>query len=212
MTRSTNLTVFLGNAAAPARMWQGPNAVTAPVLELSKQQSSLNAHPAGSGEHGSVHAAFAGRAGQPGQRSGGVTRMVSDTLFYSDTTRTGDFHGAVTAQQPNGTVHSDDAQVILAEAPPGQPSELDRLIATGHVLLQQPGRKGTGEKLVYTAADGNYLMTGSPSAPPRAADSEKGVTTGAALLFRSSDNSVEVLTNDAQGNSRRTVTDTRTPK
>ena len=209
MTRSTNVTIFFGDAQVPARMWQGPNAVTAPVLELSKPQSSLNAHAANGEDRGSVHAAFAGRSGQP---NGGVTRMVSDTLVYSDTTRTGDFHGAVTAGQPNGTVHADDAQIFLAEAPPGQPSQLDRMIATGHVVLQQPGRRGTGEKLVYTAADGNYLLTGTAAVPPRAIDAQKGVTTGAALLFRNSDNSVEVLTHDAEGNSRRTVTDTRTPK
>ena len=143
---------------------------------------------------------------------GGLTRIVSDTLFYSDTTRTGDFRGAVTAQQPSGTVHSDDAQLFLTEAPPGEASRLDRLVARGHVQLLQPGRRGTGEQLVYTAGDGNYLLTGTAGEAPRASDTQKGVTMGAALLFRSSDNSVEVLNNDTAGMSRRTVTDTRTPK
>ncbi len=124
----------------------------------------------------------------------------------------GEFHGGVTAQQPSGTVHSDDAQVFLTETGPGQASRLDRMVARGHVQLLQPGRRGTGEQLVYTAGDGNYLLTGTAAEPPRASDAQKGATTGAALLFRNGDNSVEVLNNDAAGLSRRTVTDTRTPK
>ncbi len=215
MTRSTSAAVFFGDAHAPARMWQGANSVTAPVLELGKQQGSLNAHGAQGASGTAVHAAFTGSAGRPGNSAAAanaVTRIASDTLFYSDTTRTGDFRGSVVAQQPNGTVHADDAQVFLTEAPPGQPSQLDRMIATGRVALTQPGRSGTGSKLVYTAADGNYVLTGTPAAPPRATDSQRGSTTGAALLFRNTDDSVEVLSSDAEGNSRRTVTDTRTPK
>ncbi len=228
MTRNTNTATFLGDAAAPARMWQDANSVTAPVLELNKQQSSLKAHGA-EGAHGAVHATFANQSspgkgsllptasatsgsGTDGRAASGLTRIIADTLFYSDTTRTGDFHGNVTAQQPTGTVHSDDAQIFLAEAPAGQASRLDRMVARGHVQLLQPGRRGTGEQLVYTAGDGNYLLTGTAGDAPRASDAQKGATTGAALLFRNGDNSVEVLNNDAAGMSRRTVTDTRTPK
>ncbi len=230
MSRTTNTAVFYGSAGTDARMWQGANSVTAPVLELSKRGSSLNAHGAAGAKGDVVHSAFAGQGhaqkpgtapaaagqGSPSERAAtpgeDVTRVASETFFYSDTTRSGEFHGNVVAQQPNGVVHSDDAQMFLTEAPAGQPSQLDRLIATGHVVLTQPGRRGTGEKLIYTSADGNYLLTGTPAVPPHASDKEHGDTTGAALLFRSSDNSVQVLSNDPEGNSRRTVTDTRTTK
>ena len=234
MLRTTNISIFYGSAGTAARMWQGADSVTAPVLELSKRGSSLNAHGAEGAKGDGVHSVFAGQsqtqgpseksnaansaighpapAEQPQRPGEDVTRVASETFFYSDTTRSGEFHGNVVAQQPNGVVHSDDAQMFLTEAPAGQPSQLDRLIATGHVVLTQPGRRGTGDKLVYTTADGNYLLTGTPAVPPRATDKEHGDTTGAALLFRSSDNSVQVLSSDAEGNSRRTVTDTRTTK
>ena len=230
LTRSTDNALFLGDAQTPARMWQGANSVTAPVLDLTKQGSLLNAHgPADApAAHGLVHAVFSGKpstqgapgpnpVNSPGTSPGtsplaAVTRLTSDTLVYSDTTRSGDFRGSVLAQQPDGAVHSDAAQIYLTEAPPGQPSQLDHMVAAGHVQLTQPGRRGTGEKLLYTAATGDYLLTGSPAAPPHAADAQHGDTTGAALLFRSGDNSVEVQSHDAEGNSRRTVTDTRTPK
>ncbi|RRA49211.1 LptA/OstA family protein [Acidipila sp. EB88] len=220
MTRTSSSAVFYGSDHAPARMWQGSNSVEAPVLELGKQQGSLNAHAADNATGSTaahapvVRAAFAGRPGSttPGNPGSAVTRVTADTLFYSDTTRRGDFHGNVVAQQPSGTLHSDDAEVFLAEAPAGQASQLDHIVATGHTMLQQPGRRGTGQRLVYTAADGNYVLTGTPQDPPHATDSEKGAVTGATLLFRSGDNSVDVLNADAEGNNRRTVTDTRTPK
>lgn len=215
MSRATNLAVFHGDPDAPARMWQGVNSVTAPVLELGKQQGSLAAHaePGKSGAGQLVHAVFFQKSpGTSAAKAGGVSRIQSETLFYSDTTRQGDFHGSVVAQQPDGTVHADDAQVFLSEVAPGQSSSLERMIATGNVALTQPGRRGTGDKLVYTAADGNYILTGGPDSPPHASDSQHGATTGAALVFRSGSDSVEVMSHDAEGNTRRTVTDTRTPK
>ena len=66
------------------------------------------------------------------------------------------------------------------------------MIATGHVVFTQPGRKGTGEKLVYTADDGKYLLTGTEAALPQMWDRVHGTTTGAALIFNSQDDSVEV--------------------
>ncbi len=204
MSRNTNIIVFTGTAQQPARMWQGANSVVAPTLELGRGQSSLAAHGLGDA-HDEVHAAFAANAGLS-------PKLTADTLFYSDSTRAADFRGNVVAEQPNGTVHADDAQVFLTEAPQGQSSQLDRMVATGHILLQQPGRQGTGEKLVYTAADGNYVLTGSAGMAPRAADAQRGATSGAALLFRGADDSVQVQSHDAEGNSRRTVTDLRSPK
>jgi lipopolysaccharide export system protein LptA len=77
------------------------------------------------------------------------------------------------------------------------------MIATGSVVVDQPGRKGTGDRLVYTASDGVYVLTGTKSAPPRVVDEAQGTTTGAALRFRSGDDSVEVLgSTDAKAGGR----------
>ncbi len=218
MNRDSNVTTFYGDAEKPARLWQEADSVAAPVLELSKQGGSLRARGL-EGARGAVHAVLTGKAAGPGTGPGpgpgtssAGTRVTSDTFSYSDTTRTGDFRGGVVAEQPNGVVHADDAQAFLKQAGPDGGSSLDRVVASGHVVLTQPGRRGTGQKLVYTAADGNYLLTGAPGEPPRALDAAKGATTGAALLFRAGDNGVEVLNSDAEGNSRRTVTDTRSPR
>ena len=219
LSKGTMQATFEGAPHAAARLWQGANSVTAPVLELGKQGGTLNAHGR-DGEPGDVvHAVFAGHGPHGAASSGAgshmsteLTRVASHTLFYSDSTRVAEFKDGVVATQPQATVGAQDMQLFLSEAAPGQSSQLERMVATGSVVLTQPGRRGTGEKLVYTAADGNYLLTGDAHAPPHISDAQHGDVTGAALLLHGSDNSVEVLSHDAEGNARRVVTDTRTTK
>jgi len=73
---------------------------------------------------------------------------------------------------------------------------VDHIIATGAVELEQPGRKGFGEKLVYTAVDQVSVLTGTKAVPPKVVDETQGTVTGASLRFRSGDDSVEVLSGD----------------
>jgi lipopolysaccharide export system protein LptA len=160
-----------------------------------------------------------------------VVRVHSQTLFYSDAERRADFQGTVTAQDPDGVIRADQTQVYLvpsqkspagstphAELTSGQTgpnsraqtpaqTQIDHIVATGHVVITQPGRKGVGEKLVYTADDGRYVLTGTPGNPPHVYDQIKGTTSGATLIFNSQDDSVVV-----SGGQSRAVTDTRTPK
>jgi lipopolysaccharide export system protein LptA len=56
------------------------------------------------------------------------------------------------------------------------------VVATGHVDIQQPGVRATGERLVYTANDQVFLLTGDSKNPPQATDAN-GTTTAAALRF-----------------------------
>ena len=210
---ATNVSIFYGSASTPARIWQADNSILAPVLEITRNPSTLKAH----GEEGStapvVNANLASGFGAKHERS--VVRVHSQTLVYSDADRRGDFRGSVTAEDPNGVIHADQAQVYLtpAQKPPAgsasQPTQtqLDRIVATGHVVITQPGRRGSGEKLIYTADDGKYILTGSPGSPPRIADQAKGTTTGATLIFNSQDDSVVV-----NGGQSSAVTETRTPK
>jgi lipopolysaccharide export system protein LptA len=94
--------------------------------------------------------------------------------------------------------------------PPGKPppsSQVSKIVARGDVELQQPDRKGTGEELAYTSADGKFLLTGSSTAPPRLADQVRGTVTGNALIFNDRDDSVVV-----SGGASKVVTQTRVAK
>jgi lipopolysaccharide export system protein LptA len=162
------------------------------------------------------------------QQQASVVRVRSQTLDYSDKTRQGDFRGSVTAAQGDESIHADDAVVYLkpvtrskaapgpgaivensgqAKPAPKQNSQLDHMMATGHVVITQPGRRGNGEKLIYTAADGKYVLSGTEASPPQLWDRVHGTTTGEALIFSSEDDKVEV-----SGGKSSAVTETHAKK
>jgi lipopolysaccharide export system protein LptA len=73
---------------------------------------------------------------------------------------------------------------------------VDHIVVSGAVELEEPGRRGSGDKLVYTAEDRTFVLTGTKAVPPKVVDEAQGTVTGAALRFRSGDDSVEVLSGD----------------
>jgi lipopolysaccharide export system protein LptA len=224
LRHGSDVSTFYGSSSANARIWQGPNSILAPVLELTRTPQTLKAYGTPGETRPVVNANFTSQTASknasgttskssPGQQPG-MIRVHSQALLYSDADRRGDFRGMVTAEDSQGVIHSDQAQVYLTPAAKtakgsqnSQQAQLDHIVATGHVVLTQPGRKGTGEKLVYTADDGRYTLTGSPGNPPRIEDAAKGTTTGATLIFNSQDDSVVV-----SGGPSSAVTETRTSK
>ena len=226
MDHATSEDLFYGTSHDPARMWQDPDSLQAPVIEIDRARNLLRAWGEDTGLSPVVHASFTSTLGANRQQS--VARVRSQTLVYSDKARQGDFRGSVTAEQGDQAIHADDALLFLKPAATGKPaqnaakaaasapasalparqnSQLDHLIATGHVVFLQSGRRGTGEKLLYTAADGKYVLTGTDSAPPQLWDRVHGTTTGQALIFSSQDDKVEV-----SGGKSSAVTETRARK
>ena len=83
-----------------------------------------------------------------------------------------------------------------------EPGQIDRIIASDHVVITQPTRTATGDKLVYTAADDKFVLTGGP---PSIFDAEHGKITGVSLTLFRHDDRVLVEGN----NTSPTVTQTR---
>lgn len=214
-----DLTIFYGDSAADARLWQGADSISAPVLELSGSERTLYAHGAGESGVKAVTAVLAGmgRSGEsappdkPGQNS--VVRVSSRTLLYSDPNSEAQLRGGVVMQDASGAVRSDAMDVYFgAVTGPGQAGasgakQVDRVVARGSVHLEQPGRNGTGNELVYTANDRKFVLTGTSAVPPRLIDQTRGTVTGNSLIFNDRDDSVIV-----SGGPSRAVTDTRSGK
>lgn len=134
-----------------------------------------------------------------------AVRVASGGLIYSELLRQVDFTGGFGADTTDGTIRAAAGTVYLrktagtagADAASNEASAsggsaalslaggVDRMVATGHVELEKPGMKATGDRLVYTASDRVALLTGTKDAPPKAVDA-RGTTTGAALRFQSS--------------------------
>jgi lipopolysaccharide export system protein LptA len=162
-----------------------------------------------------------------------VIRVRSGDLHYSEGERLALFHsgsvGSVTMETTEtggvATIVSRDAEVKLLPAgvhanrqnagsgnesggvPSRTNASVDQLISLGHVTVDWPDRKGTGEKLVYLSEDGTFTLTGTAAAPPRMTDQARGAVTGSVLIYHSRDGSVTV-----EGDGAKTATDTRTSK
>jgi lipopolysaccharide export system protein LptA len=114
-------------------------------------------------------------------------------LTYHDSERQAHYEGDVIAQDPDFNATSNQMDVFFAPAnQPKQPTttaqtpaKLEKIIASGSVIVTQPTRHATGDKLTYTSADDRFILTGGP---PSIFDAERGKITGVSLtLFRHDD-------------------------
>jgi len=170
-----------------------------------------------------------------GQDSTSVIRVRSGDLHYSEAERLALFHsgsvGSVTAETTGtggtATIVSQETEVQLlpagtrggavtaqagapgkaASTPNASNTSIDRLTARGHVTVDWPDRRGTGEKLVYLSEDGNFTLTGTSSVAPRITDESQESVTGGALIYHSRDGRVTV-----EGDGGKTETETRSKK
>ena len=183
MTAHNNpgVATYTGNA----RLWQDANAIEAPSIQFQKEPRMLTARSQGNQKVST----FLMQA----DHSGKVTPVetTADHLTYIDSERKAHFEGDVTLHGSDMTVTSSQMDVLLAPASQAsisaqnQTARLDKIIATGSVVLTQPNRRGTGDKLVYTSADDKFVLTGGA---PSIFDAEHGKITGVSLtLYRTDD-------------------------
>jgi lipopolysaccharide export system protein LptA len=224
LNESTGEATFRGHA----RLWQQANSVSGPEIVLNQHLQTLAARTTESAEPVRAVLLNAGgpvmgmSTGQPlGQNGAGngasksatpsVIRVQGGDLWYSDAEHRAVMHGgvlgAVIAETGAATSASNDLELRLMPAGPGGGgAQVDRMTATGRVVLTSQGRRGTGEQLVYSSVTGEYVLTGTAAAPPRMTDPERGKVTGNALIFHSRDDSVSI-----EGGGHETITQTTTP-
>jgi lipopolysaccharide export system protein LptA len=218
--RSPAVAVYTGNA----RLWQNANVVEAPMLQFDREHRSLIAHGMGQENRGADLQPLAGQSpattqtlspaiGQPVStvlvqidKSGKVTpvHITSARLNYVDEERRIFLDGGVTAKGSDLTMTGQQMTVFLlprnqSRTEPGLPTpgRVERIITQGNVVITQPTRHATGDRLVYTAADDKFVLTGvsstgSSSQPPSIFDAERGKTTGDSLTFYRHDDRVLV--------------------
>ncbi|WP_139285077.1 hypothetical protein [Terriglobus roseus] len=196
---------LFGTPAKLARMWTSTAQMEAPVIETERATGKLFAHAAGA-EAGTVRMLLPVQAapGKTASTATGSVRITGTTLIYTPADTHGPAHadvsGGIRLDSPGTQLTAKSAVATIAGAAPAAArtasplsgGNIQTVTAAGDVHLQQPGRSGTGERLVYTAADQRYELTGTAAAPPQVQDSQRGNVTGAVLVFHGADDSVEV--------------------
>lgn len=221
--KATGVTNFFAAAGMKAKMWQGGSQVEAQLLDFDQTKKTVVARDEG-GTDGAVRAVLvdAGKP-DPGKASSksaakspsGPLRVTSRDMTYKDAAREVGFRGKVKVEDQDGTMRAQEATVYLAPAAGRAAAavtlggRVDQMVGVGGVEIDQPGRKATGERLVYSAADRTFVLTGTRAAPPKMVDEAHGTTMGAALRFRSGDDVVTVVGVEAGSETRRVRSETK---
>src|ERR1039458_1118571 len=199
--RSPAIAVYTGDA----RLWQNANVVEAPRLQFDRDRRSLLAQGLAQGMSQRSLAQPVSTVLVQVDKSGRATpvRITSARLDYVDAERKIVLGGGVTAKSSDATLSGQEMTVFLlpqsqtrqspATAGPGTAGQVERIVAEGKVVIAQPTRHATGDRLVYTAAEDKFVLTGgSSSGPPSIFDAERGKITGDSLTFFRHDDRVLV--------------------
>ncbi|MFN2480098.1 MAG: LPS export ABC transporter periplasmic protein LptC [Pyrinomonadaceae bacterium] len=156
----------LGIYTGDARAWQDDSFVRADRITIRRESRRME------GE-GHVQSALyrARRKDASGNPTVVPVFATSNRMFYSDTDRQLHYEGAVDIKQGTERINSEAADVYLQK----EQSEVDRMVAERSVVVTQPGKKGTGDRGEYAAADETMVLTGNPA---RVEDTEQGTTEG----------------------------------
>jgi lipopolysaccharide export system protein LptA len=211
--KATEIAEFQAGAGRPARLWQEASQVEAANITVDRQNKTLVARPA---PGGTVHSVFAGERAKPeaaqegAKRTPSVLRVESRLLEYGDAQHQAVFSGPVRLDGALGEVRGQHMTAFFTPAAKGSDKSaatdmnlmsgsLDHVVVSGDVKLDEPGKHGTGEQLLYKAADQSFVLTGTPAAPPRIVDADQGTVTGESLLFRTGDSTIIVAGAPATG-------------
>jgi lipopolysaccharide export system protein LptA len=187
--RSPAVAVYTGDA----RLWQNANVVEAPTLQFDRDHRSLVAQAGTQGSTQPVSTVLV-QVDKSGKAI--PVHITSAHLNYADAERKILLDGGVTAKGPDTTLTAQQMTVFLrsrsesqASVGPATPGQVDRIVAEGKVMVAQPTRRATGERLVYTAAEDKFVLTGGT---PSIFDAERGKITGDSLTFYRHDDRVLV--------------------
>ena len=144
-------------------------AITAPNLAAQEAASRATPAPAKAAESDPLNN-MCGGSGKGPQTTGPITTEVySDEAFFDSAKYIGTFSGRVIVKDPRFNIQADKLTVYLSR---GENRGLEKAVAEGNVgvIREQPGENGgpptraigRADTAVYTAADGNVELRGTP--------------------------------------------------
>lgn len=161
-----------------ARAWQDDNFVRAATITLRQEAKRMDAE-------GDVQSALyqAKRRDASGNRQVVPVFAAAKRMMYSDADRLLRYEENVDIKQGTELITGEVANVYLTK----DTNEVERTIVERTVVLQQPGRRATGDWAQYTAADETAVLTGSPA---RVEDAEQGTSEGRRMTIYLRENRV----------------------
>jgi len=180
---TARVAVYTAEAPAQARLWQGDTTLQADRLTVDDATGNL----AGKGRVATT-LIIEDQDEKTGTRARTPSIGSADDFLYEDGPRKATYTGSAHVSGPQGDLRASRIELLLAP----EASELQRVEAYTAVALNDATRTVSGDRLTYTAADGRYVVVGSPV--KILADCRE--TTGRTLTFYRSTNNIVVEPND----------------
>ena len=178
----TGVAVYTGSA----RLWQDDNFIRADEITLYRETKRME---------GVGHVQSALYQAKRKKSANGPSEVVpafatSNSMFYSDDDRILHYEGNVDIRQDTDRMRSAVTDVYLQR----ETNEVEKTIADREVVVNQPGRQGTGNWAQYTTADDTVVLKGTPA---RVVDMEQGTIEGGRLTVYLAES--RVVADDARG-------------
>ena len=184
---------YLGNV----RAWQDDDFVRAENMELDKGERMMTAW-------GNAQSAFYDFEREVEKNKKEIVPVFAsaDRIVYTDSNHTAHYEGGVKIKQGPDRIDAAVADVVMNEE-----NKLVRMTASKQVVMTQPGRRATGDDVVYTAENDTAILTGNPA---QMEDNEHaGVTKSPKLTLHLRDARIEANdvsdAGDVKNNAKRRV-------
>ncbi|HYA48044.1 MAG TPA: hypothetical protein VEE87_00585 [archaeon] len=201
------------------RLWQDANVIEAPSLQFDRDRRFVTAQGTmeqpvqtilveRQKAVGPTDKPDSGNSSGSGKRTGKTTPLgglspiaiTAARVTYADSERNIHYEGGVLAKGSDfsASAKTMDAYLLPRRQTSGQApnnqllaglGQLDRMVAEGDVVIQQPNRRAEGQHLVYTAAEDKFVLSGGTVSIFSA---EQGRITGVSLTFFRRDDRVLV--------------------
>jgi lipopolysaccharide export system protein LptA len=163
------------------RAWSRSDVVESPALDVMKKERRLRS---GAGVVTSLlqpSTVVEGQGSpQPKTKESQPVTIRAKQLLYFDEGREARYIGDVEMKTGQAVLHAAQLNVYFSPPGPSRESQVERALATGQVVVTEPGRRATGNQAEYFAQGGMIVMTGGP---PTVSDEAQGFSTGRRLTF-----------------------------
>jgi lipopolysaccharide export system protein LptA len=167
-----------------AKLWQEDQVIRANTLVLHRDEKRLVAEK----QVVSLFYLEQESAGKKKERK--PATVQAEQLVYEDALQKATYYRNVRMNSATGRLNSDQLEIFLKDE--HNRRSVDRMLATGKVRIEQPGKLATSESAEFFQSEKKVILTGGM---PRVLDSERGSTVGPRLTMFFGDGSITVAGN-----------------
>ena len=167
-----------------AKLWQEDQVIRASTLVLHRNEKRLVA------ETQVVSLFYLEQESAEKKKDRKPATVQAERLVYEDSLQKATYSRNVRMNSASGRLNSDQLEVFLREE--NNRKSVERMLATGKVKIEQPGKLATSESAEFFQSEKKVILTGGM---PRVLDSERGSTVGPRLTMHFDDGSITVAGN-----------------